>query len=391
MPQGKRVLIITHSFVTGPPHELRDYLRDKGAATAYIDHPFSYAPVINSSITLYRDGKAVQKRRAPALRGPEFALYIKDFLLTLYFAIRLRQRFDVCFGVDNLNAFAGWLLKGMGLVDKVIYYSQDYTPKRFPNPLMNWLYHFLDRFCCYRCDGVWFQTEEMFQVRCQNGLDSSRCRPRVTVPGGNHFRQENIVPLVKIDRHRLVYLGHLREHKGLELLLESLPQVVARVPQTSLLVIGGGPLEGKLKAQALGLGLASRVTFTGMIEDHREVERLLATCGVGVAPYVPDPNSFTFYTSPGKPTAYMAAGLPVVIVRVPPIAREIEEWGAGIAIDYDQGQLVAALVRLLEDDAFHARCRERAIAYSANFTWERIFDQAFRDTNLLLEANVRAR
>ena len=67
----------------------------------------------------------------------------------------------------------------------------------------------------------------------------------------------------------------------------------------------------------------------------------------------------------------------MVITRVPPVAMEIEEEGAGIVIDYDKQQLADAILKLLSDDEFYRRCRENAIALAQQYRADKVFSSAF--------------
>ena len=81
----------------------------------------------------------------------------------------------------------------------------------------------------------------------------------------------------------------------------------------------------------------------GYIESHEEIEEIVAKCRVGIAPYVPDPNSFTWYADPGKPKVYLGCGIPVIITKVPEVAFEISKRKAGIAINYNSHELSEAI------------------------------------------------
>ena len=63
---------------------------------------------------------------------------------------------------------------------------------------------------------------------------------------------------------------------------------------------------------------------------------------------------------------YLACGLPVVITRVPPIAGEIEENNAGLAIDYSKEELVNAVLRLLSDEKLYLECRKMPLKWQSN-------------------------
>jgi teichuronic acid biosynthesis glycosyltransferase TuaC len=64
------------------------------------------------------------------------------------------------------------------------------------------------------------------------------------------------------DERLLLFVGNFLPVKGLDLLLAACAQVMAVQP-VRLALIGGGPLEGALRAQAAELGISGKVLFLG--------------------------------------------------------------------------------------------------------------------------------
>jgi glycosyltransferase involved in cell wall biosynthesis len=62
-------------------------------------------------------------------------------------------------------------------------------------------------------------------------------------------------------------VGRLVPIKGYDVLIDALPAVAAALPDTRLLLVGGGPLRPELEAQAARLGMTDRVTITGATRD----------------------------------------------------------------------------------------------------------------------------
>lgn len=382
------VVIVKHTFTTGGAEDaLRDFLNDnKVNKLAYISHPFSYATPLNSKLILYKKGRQIKEMKAPPIKGPDLLFYIKDLFFTIFFMFRLKAKFDLYVGVDNLNAFVGLVLKKLGLVRKVIFYTIDYAPKRFDNKLLNKIYHLIDKVCCYKCDFVWNLSPVMAEERNKRGVLLKKSAPQITVPMGAHFNKTRRLSFKEINRNTIVYMGHLRENQGVDFLISAFPEVLKVNSKARLLIVGTGHLESQLKKLALELGMGQYIEFTGMIESHTELEQLLATCAIGVAPYVPNPDSFTLFADPGKPKVYMATGLPVVITKVPQIAYEIERGKTGIAINYDRKELVDAITLLLSDDHLYKEYRENAIRFASQYSWEKIFEDALGE--VLKEDNL---
>ena len=68
------------------------------------------------------------------------------------------------------------------------------------------------------------------------------------------------------------FIGSFYAYEGLDLLLTALPQLLARRPDVRVLLVGGGPQDAALKAQAAALGVSDQVIFTGRV-PHADVQR----------------------------------------------------------------------------------------------------------------------
>lgn len=72
------------------------------------------------------------------------------------------------------------------------------------------------------------------------------------------------------ENFTLGFVGSFYHYEGLDLLLEALPLIHKNIPHAKILLVGGGPQEAQLKAQAYALGIESQVIFTGRV-PHQEV------------------------------------------------------------------------------------------------------------------------
>lgn len=376
----KTILLVTHSRASGLPQILRDWLKEKVKSLVFIDHPLLSSEKTRSIMTLIQPGRREKVFLAPSFVAPSVLVYLKDFLLTIFFVFKSGQKFELAIGVDPLNTFPLLLLQKLGRIKKVIYHTVDYTPQRFANPLLNKIYHLIDRICCYKADLLWNSSGRMNEARFKNGVQGEKIRKTIITPDGSNFDAKKRLPIEKIDRGKIVFLGHLREGLGLPLIIDAMVQVLKRQPLAKLLVIGGGPLLPKLKEQVKKENLEKAVTLTGFIENHEEVDDLLKTAAIGLSPFEPKPDALEYYSDVGKPKVYLTAGQPVIITKVPEIALEIEKEKAGIVIDYNKKALADAIVSLLSDEKLYREMRESAIDLSKKYQWENIFSQAFKES-----------
>ena len=375
---GVRVFVVGHvSEVYGPVQALRQWLLDRRFEAGFLTHPFPYTGLEGSRLELLAGGRVVSASGV-ARRS---ALVPWQFLRNLLTGLRQSWRFgpsEVYIGIGNLNVLPGLLLRALGRTRRVGYYVIDHTPGRFANPVLNALYGWVDRVACRRADFLWCLSPRIVQAKVARGANPARC---VDCPVGVEL--DEIVPAPPARRRRqvLVVMSHLTQEKGVQLVLDSMARVRRRHPRGVLEIIGTGPYEAELKAQADRLKLGDSVRFLGLM-DHAALFRHLATCGIALATYTEDGDNIAYYADPTKPKEYLACGLPLVITKVPWVWEKVADprRPMGVAIRYTEDELVAALDRLLGDPAFYARCRRNALAWTRTLGWRGIFDRAWTDT-----------
>jgi PEP-CTERM/exosortase A-associated glycosyltransferase len=101
------------------------------------------------------------------------------------------------------------------------------------------------------------------------------------------------------------FIGSFYAYEGLDLLLDALPGIVAVLPDVRLLLVGGGPQEEALKAQAQRLGIGDKVIFTGRV-PHQDVQRYYDL--IDVLAYPRHSMRLTELVTPLKPLEAMAQG-----------------------------------------------------------------------------------
>ncbi len=111
----------------------------------------------------------------------------------------------------------------------------------------------------------------------------------------------------------VLFVGRLVPIKGVDVLLNAMPAVLAEDSTLGLVVVGTGAAEKKLKRKARRLGIDDRVNFTGRL-THKQILPYLHSCRVLALPSKVGPNNET----EGTPTVLaeaLAAGCRVVASR----------------------------------------------------------------------------
>ena len=139
----------------------------------------------------------------------------------------------------------------------------------------------------------------------------------------------------------VLFVGVLRPYKGLDVLLEAMARVPAR-----LVVVGRGPARFDLMGLAARLGISSRVSFLGEVSDS-ERRILLHACDVFALPSIDKREAFGI-----AQLEAMACGKPVIASDLPTGVRFVNRHQmTGLLVPPgDANALAQALHRLLSDE-----------------------------------------
>ena len=99
------------------------------------------------------------------------------------------------------------------------------------------------------------------------------------------------------------FIGSFYDYEGLDDLIAAMPLLLARRPKAHLLLVGGGPMEAALKAQADSSSARARIHFIGRV-PHHEVERYYGL--IDVLAYPRKAMRLTELVTPLKPLEAMA-------------------------------------------------------------------------------------
>lgn len=370
-----KAVIVFHEASTGPAHDLRDYLvGQKIRELLFIAHPLLYLKENFKNSTryeYYKNGNLILNKTTKHWSLPEPLLYIKDIIYTFFLSVKYLKRADLFFGVGNLNAFAGCLLKTFGLVDTLIYYVIDYVPNRFANPFLNGLYHRIEKLASEKSSWSWNLSPRMIEGR--NKKWGKVFKNQLVVPHGVHYSRIKRVPFDRVNQTEILYMGSLLEKQGIQLVIRSLPILLKKIPDVKLTIIGKGPYEAKLKELVSDLKLKKYVNFLGYIASHSEMEDRMAKAGIAIALYDKKYDEFSYYADPGKIKNYLGAGVPVIMTDVPFIARQIEKAKCGLIVPYKKEALVESLLKYFSNKGMIKEYRMNAMHFAKNYEWNSIF------------------
>jgi len=157
------------------------------------------------------------------------------------------------------------------------------------------------------------------------------------------------------------FLGSFYPYEGLDDLIAAMPAILAHQSDTRLLLVGGGPAEAALRAQAAASQAAHAIHFVGRV-PHHEVDRYYAL--VDVVCYPRKAMRLTDLVTPLKPLEAMAQGKLVAASSVGGHRELIEDGMTGTLFPPDDpAGLAAAMAGLLADRAMWDARRTVARAF----------------------------
>jgi glycosyltransferase involved in cell wall biosynthesis len=168
----------------------------------------------------------------------------------------------------------------------------------------------------------------------------------------------------------VLFVGRLAKNKGLEYLIEAVPEVLRYLPQTRFVLIGEDEgMYEKLMGRAKVLGIERSVLFTGALDD-KSVSQAYIDCEVFVLPSEFEAFGIVLIEA-------MAAKKPCVATKVGGMLYVVKDGKTGILVDYgDSHQLATAICELLGNEpkrmAFGFSGRELAFE---NFAIEKVVDR----------------
>jgi len=177
----------------------------------------------------------------------------------------------------------------------------------------------------------------------------------------------------------LVVIGRLTEQKGHRYLIRALPHLLEEWPDLKCLIVGEGPLEKTIAAEANRLGIRACCVFAGV---RRDIPAILAGADLLVLPSVSEGFPFVLLEA-------LAVGCPVVASRVNGVPELVEHGSTGLLVPpRDPDALAREIREVLRDPARAAEMGRRgAQVIRDRFTADRMAAR----TVTLIEETVQER
>jgi len=292
-----------------------------------------------SKVGLIKDGwlaAEMTKRGVPVLflenRGSTPVTLIRQLIATIR-----RERIDLIhsheFFMNTCGAMASVL---SGVPQLAMVHGRNYYGDRVRRRAA---YRAVSRRACIVA--VCEATKEYLVQRV--GIDSRRIRVVHNGVDVEEVRSADSCRKFDSSSHRaptICTVGRLSPVKGHSDLLLAMRDLVPKFRDVQLLIVGKGRLESVLKQQVVDLGLSKNVSFTGHLENLKEV---WPHVDVFVLPSLSEGMPLTLLEA-------MAAGVPSVATRVGGVPEVVEDGKTGLLVPpRNSDELAKGIAVVLED------------------------------------------
>lgn len=170
------------------------------------------------------------------------------------------------------------------------------------------------------------------------------------------------------DEFVISYIGgYGGQHRGLDTVIEAIPQILEQIPEAHLLLVGDGPIKEVLQQMVAERSVESKVTFINW-QPFEKISSYIALSDVCLVPH--HSNAHTEATSPHKLFQYMLLKKPVVVSSCKPLKRVIEETGGGLVFQAGDASSLAETVVQLQDAQLRHKLGEAGYrAVKEKYNW----------------------
>lgn len=164
----------------------------------------------------------------------------------------------------------------------------------------------------------------------------------IVVPNGVDLSIYDKLELDKDYQKLVVFIGRLVVNKNLQVLIDSFREVIKKIPDAKLIVIGAGAMLDKWKKMVSDLGLDLNIEFTGFISEKNKMD-ILSKCSVLALPS----------TSEGQPLVALEAfamSKPLLLSDIEPSYEIVSEAVDGFILPaHDAHKWAEKIILLLSN------------------------------------------
>lgn len=162
----------------------------------------------------------------------------------------------------------------------------------------------------------------------------------------------------------LLFVGRLAKEKGVEYLIETMPKIIRKYPETKLLIVGFGPRRKFLGRQVKELGLEKNVVLVGAIPND-QLPKYYATADIFISPSLSEGFGLVFVEALLSKTCVISSDLKS-------IGDIVKNEETGIQVNVKNSNLFAKkIIELIENKRKREKLARNGRDFvKNNYSWD---------------------
>ena len=166
------------------------------------------------------------------------------------------------------------------------------------------------------------------------------------------------------DEPTVVVLGRMKKYKRMDILIDTLPEVINGIPNIRVLFIGTGDYLPQLKRNVKDKELNKSIEFKGFVSEVEKVE-ILSRSWVSVSTSPKEGWGLTSIES-------QASGTPSIVPDSPGLRETVKDGETGYIYPYGKKEALSAILTdLLKDKKKVLSMGNKARIWASNFSWDK--------------------
>jgi glycosyltransferase involved in cell wall biosynthesis len=351
-------------------HRIRALLLS-GHSVDLVTYPFGEAVPLEG-LNIIRAGRPPFVRDVPI--GPSFTKVLLD--IPLYLAARRqlkKKKYDLIHSHEEAAFFAVSLAAKYKI--KHVYDMHSSLPQqlcnfgRFNYGPVRKLFERMERYVLDTCDGVITICTDLANTVDKYGVDIPHSMIENTADDTLVFPPQDVdvVETYSLQNKQIVlYTGTFETYQGLDLLVAAFKDVVARLPDAHLLMVGGRPEQvAATRRQVEELGIGKSVSFSGTVPSSA-IPSYLSAADVIASPRSSGTNT------PLKLYGYMRSGVPMVATDKYTHTQTLDP-GIAHLVPATVSGMAEGILKLLNDREYATRLADEAMKKADKLYSDRVY------------------
>ena len=272
-----------------------------------------------------------------------------------------KRNVNIYFGPDLF--FMSHFFKYQKSID--VMWNIDFSPKRFDNKIINWLYNKLDYYSFKKSNLQIDLTSRASEARSlRHKLDLGT--KNLIVPIGI----SNPVNSNFYAKEYITFIGNLQPNQNVKVVIRAYLDHFIYANNFKLLIIGDGPEYNDLQEIVANSNhpFRNQINFTGNL-DQIAINEYLEKTAICLAPYSTEDSNFSHYADPSKIKKYISHCVPIVMTNVSYIAKILSDKKCAIIVEETKEDFGSALNLLASDINLRNEMSSNLLLYAKSISW----------------------